>query len=178
MDLFENENKNEKKRKSKKIVLIIILIALIVIGCVIAFVLISNANSNQSGTKVQGENGKGLAFEENQEKKNVLIKSVTMPGWDRIDIAANTKNVVVDFYNPEENKDNFYLTYELYLEDTGEVLYKSGLIKPGDHVREITLSRALSPGTYKAVIHIQPYTADENLTAKNDALVHVNLVAA
>jgi len=178
-DRFFEPNEEERRRKNKKVAIIIIIIAIVVIGCVVALVLVNNTNSNQVSTGTNDkENAKGLSFEDNQKGKNKFIKSVVFPGWERFIIDANTPNVTVDFYNPEENEDNFYMTYELYLKDTGEVLYKSGLLKPGVHVRDITLTRGLAPGTYKAVVHMQPYTADDDMIAKNDATVHVELVVS
>lgn len=101
---------------------------------------------------------------------------VAIPGWGYITIPAGETEVAVDFPNPEANADKYYLTFELRLKDTGEVLYTSGLVPPGKHVQKITLSRALEEGTYKAVIHVQPYKMDAAQTPTNNADMETDLV--
>lgn len=101
---------------------------------------------------------------------------VAIPGWGYITIPAGEKNVTVDFPNPEANAGKYYLTFELRLKNTGEVLYTSGLVPPGKHIQQITLSHALTEGTYKAVIHVQPYKMDEAQTPTNNADMETDLV--
>ena len=101
------------------------------------------------------------------------IRSVTIPGWGSITIPADTDKIAVDFYNPEENGGFCYLTFELRLLDDSEqgyeVLYTSQFIGPGKHVKTATLSHGLASGAYDAVIHVQPYRMDGNLTPTNNA---------
>lgn len=107
-------------------------------------------------------------------------KGISIPGWDAISIPPNVTDVSVDFYNPEENAEAYYLTFELRLpnesEEGYEVLYKSGLIDPGLHIQNITLSRELSEGAYDAIVHVQPYCMDENKTATNNADMQTQLI--
>ena len=105
--------------------------------------------------------------------------NVAIPGWGRITLPANTEYVTsVDFYNPEENEGLYYLMFELRLltDDGGYVsLYKSDAVPPGKHIQSITLNRALSPGTYNAVIHVQPYRMSDE-TPTNNANMKTTLV--
>ena len=163
----------------KRTVIVIAIVAACVIGVIVGFVCLSN-QGHGSGTisTSGGQSGQGLSFEVGQQKQQTVIRGVTMPGWESLKFPANRENVEVDFYNPESNAGYFHLTFELILKDTGETLYKSGLIKAGDHVRYITLSRGLPAGTYDATLHIQPYSADEALTAKNNANVSLKLIVS
>lgn len=101
---------------------------------------------------------------------------IAIPGWASISIPAGETEVTVDFPNPEANDKKYYLTFELRLKDTGEVLYTSGLVPPGKHIQHITLSRPLTEGTYKAVIHVQPYKMDEAQTPTNNANMETELM--
>lgn len=97
---------------------------------------------------------------------------VAIPGWAKMTIPPNqTENIVVDFYNPEANEGKYYLTFELRIpannEQGYEVLYKSGLILPGKHIQNITLNRGLAPGTYNAILHVQPYRMSDKSTTNN-----------
>ena len=101
-------------------------------------------------------------------------------GWEKIKIPANTKQVNIDLYNPEENLGLYYLTFELRLlnntEEGYEVLYKSDLIKPGQHVQNIELTKSLTSGEYETIIHVQPYKMDEYKTPTNNADMKTMLV--
>ena len=101
------------------------------------------------------------------QTQSTIIPSVAVPGWSSITIPANQQTVSVDFYNPERNEGQYYLTFKLILSDTGEVLYESAAVPPGKHIQTITLTRALSAGTYDAVIHVQPYRMSDETPANN-----------
>lgn len=70
--------------------------------------------------------------------------------------------------------DYYYMTFALYLTDTNEKLYQSGLVKPGMFIQEMTLSRALEAGQYKAYIFVQPYYSDGK-TKTNSGKVNIDL---
>jgi len=158
----------------KKGFIVIIIIAVIIILALVGFIIWNSNNGNSGGNiKYVEDTGSGLFFEEGQDETQE--RGIAMPGWETMTIPANTKDVTVDFYNPETNKGYYHLTFELKLKN-GETLYKSGLVKAGDHIRNITLSKGLERGTYDAVLHIQPYTADDKLTMKNSANVSFKLI--
>lgn len=106
---------------------------------------------------------------------------VAIPGWGKLTIPANAKkDIVVDFFNPDANAEKYYLTFELRIpaenEKGYEVLYKSGLIAPGQHIQKIDLNRGVPAGTYNAILHVQPYRMeDKSLT--NNADLKLELVA-
>lgn len=101
---------------------------------------------------------------------------IAIPGWGYISIPANETEIEVDFPNPEANDGKYYLSFELRLKDSGEVLYTSGLVPPGKTIQHITLSRGLDEGTHKAVVHVQPYKMDEEQTPTNNADMETDLV--
>ena len=95
------------------------------------------------------------------------IKNVSVAGFKTLHIPADTPNVSVDFYNPESNKDEFLMTFELLLasaDGSYESVYSSGLVEAGNHITSITLARPLARGTYEnCVLRVQPYfVADRN----------------
>lgn len=114
------------------------------------------------------------------ETDNTASKGISIPGWNSLNIPEHEKEVAVDFYNPEENKGLYHLTFELRLPDESEqgyeVLYKSGLVDPGLHIQNITLSRELDAGIYDATIHVQPYRMDEQKTATNNADMQTKII--
>ena len=89
--------------------------------------------------------------------------------------AGRTENIPVSLNNPDDNP--CYFSFDIYLKDTKEVLYTSKMVKPGDEIKRINISKALSPGNYTAVVHIN---TNELETGKvmNDALFEVNLTVS
>ena len=56
------------------------------------------------------------------------------------------------------------------------MLYSSGLVEPGKHIQQITLSRGLEKGVYEAVVHVQPYRMSEARTLTNNADIKTVLI--
>ena len=159
-----------------------IIIIGIMIGIIQGLKLTFKDNSNGN---VENIGGVGLTIDPNASEyvppvvENTPTQGVAIPGWGSIIIPVNTKDVTVDFMNPEANEGLYYLTFELRLlknNDEYEVLYKSGLVEPGLHIQKISLSRGLSAGEYDAVIHVQPYRMDEAKTPTNNADMKTKLI--
>lgn len=135
-----------------------------------------------------GNDGKDLQADPNAKEYVEPVKQetenggVSVPGWSSLDIPADTSEVTVDFFNPEENEGKYSLTFELRLPDESEqgyeVLYTSGLVDAGLHIQKINLSRGLEAGVYDATIHVQPYRMDENKTATNNADLKTKLIVS
>ena len=167
--------------KAALIVIIVILALALVIGGVVVIPKLIGNDSGATFSTGSGANAHGLSFDENagayQAQTVVSKPGVTVPGWSSITIPANTTEVTVDFYNPTNNDGYYYMTFELKLAD-GESLYQSCLVRAGDHIQHITLSHGLAAGTYDAVVHVQPYTADDAMTATNNADMKLQLIVA
>lgn len=169
-----------KKRKAIKIILFIILIILLVAAGIFIY-------SRLAKSEVQpAQGGVGLYFDPNAKDYTqpttaaTTKRGVKIPGWPSITFPKEQTEIGVDFYNPEENKGLYYLTFELRLPDDSkqgyEVLYKSGLVEPGKHIQSITLSHGFDKGEYDAIVHVQPYRMDEDKTPTNNADMKTKLV--
>lgn len=111
-------------------------------------------------------------FEEEQSQETIEAsqsKGIKIPGYSTIPIKANQKEVSIDLYNPEENEVYFEISF--ILNDTNEEIYKSKLIKPGQHIYSITLNKALPAGEYPVTIKYNTFSDDESYTPKNGASV-------
>lgn len=119
-------------------------------------------------------------FEDDQEKPDKADQAgsvsvgIQIPGYKSITIPAGTTDVSVELMNPEENE--VYFQISLYLPDTAETIYTSKLIKPGQHLYEITLEKAMEPGEYPLTVKYDTFTADEDMTPRNGAEVNCTLV--
>ena len=101
---------------------------------------------------------------------------VAIPGWGSLKFPSGVTEVYTTFKNPEANDGWYYLTFELSFKDTNEVIFTTGLIPPGQYCNKVTLTRPLEPGEYTAVMHVQPYRMDANLTPTNNANMETLLI--
>lgn len=112
------------------------------------------------------------------------IGSVYIPGWAQIDAVLNDANgnyslSSLPFSNPKDNV-SYYLAFSLRIDDgTGNYreIGSTGLCLPGNSISKMELSSSVSRGTYKAVLHTQPYrlsdsTPTDNLDAELTLIIH------
>ncbi len=99
---------------------------------------------------------------------------IKIPGYPSISIPADTKNVTMSLLNPEGNPCYFHFT--IVLNDTGEVLFDSKYVPPGQAITDVTLSRGLPKGEYPATIQITTVALDGE-TPLNGANVETVLIA-
>ena len=100
---------------------------------------------------------------------------VAIPGWGSITLPAGVTEAATTLKNPEANEGWYYLTFEMRLptvdEETGEesyeVLFTTGLIPPGQYCNQVTLTRALEPGEYNVILHVQPYRMSDKTPTNN-----------
>lgn len=110
----------------------------------------------------------------------VAAKGVSIPGYKTMNIKADTQTVDVDLYNPEENKDYYYMSFEIRVPNSSgdyESVYASGLVEPGNHIYNITLTRSFPAGEYdNCILHVQPYRISDK-SPTNNADVKFKLIA-
>lgn len=176
---------NKKEKSGNRGLLIVICILLLVILGLIAFIFLgrkpSVSNVPGPGTNLEIETG----VEDTEKKKETKAGSapnIVMPGWGTITVKADSTEIDVPFKNPDANEGYYYMTFALMIENGEaeggyETLYQSGLVEPGKFLNTITLSRPIPPGTYEAIVHIQPYTMDDSRTATNNGNVKIKLIA-
>lgn len=86
-------------------------------------------------------------------------ENIAIPGYEKLDFAADKTAQTVNLKNPPENACTFVLT--LTLED-GETLWTGKALSPGEAFTRITLTKALDVGDYPATIHYDCYTIEDN----------------
>ena len=118
-------------------------------------------------------------FEEGQTQETSApseAKGIKIPGYSVIPVTADTKEISVDLFNPEENNVYFQITFTL--KDTNEQIFQSKLLKPGQHLYKITLDKALPAGEHPVTIQYETFSTDESYTPKNGATVDCIIRAA
>ena len=99
--------------------------------------------------------------------------SIAVPGYEGLELIAETKKQTLRLPNPVQNTCCFQIS--LYLED-GSLLWQSQLIEPGEISAPVKLSKALEKGTYpNAVLHYDCYAMDGSMTPLNGAEMKLTL---
>ena len=171
-----NRNTTSSGDKPSRVIKLLIIILILLILLLIAGIAAFTSALGPPKTLLPSNGGVELVLDPNAvlpESEKYVAQGVAIPGWGSITIPADADEIAIDFYNPDENDGFFYLTFELRLIDDSEqgyeVLYTSDLIEPGMHVKTAKLSHGLAAGEYDAVIHVQPYRMNSNLTPTNNA---------
>jgi hypothetical protein len=97
------------------------------------------------------------------EPRLITVEGIKIPEMVSATIPANTEDAWILLINPKDNTCNF--KFEITADD--EPLYTSGLIEPGKHIEELSLSKGLAQGEYKAVLTIRAYEPGSVTEAKN-----------
>lgn len=100
-------------------------------------------------------------------------EGIRIPGYPKIIIPADTKDVTMNLKNPEGNP--CYFTFEIVLKEEEESIYRSKMVEPGTAITNVTLSRTLEKGEYPAVIKITTTSLADGLEM-NGANVETLLV--
>ena len=174
-DTKEPKTQEQRSDRKLKIIIVILAVLLILTGGTMIFwggvPFFSAFAPNNGGSTSQGA---GLVVDSNATEyvPPTQAPGVTIPGFGSLTVPANTKEIYgINLYNPIENEGWYYLTYTLCLLDrngeVSEVLYESQLLPPGLYLKDITLSRGISPGKYAAVMLVQPYRITDKSPTNN-----------
>lgn len=97
---------------------------------------------------------------------------IQIPGYPQLAADSATGVVSVMFQNPEGNP--CYFQIDLVLQDTGETIYKSGLLEPGTGIENPKLGTIPYPGVYSAVIVYNTRSLTDN-SPMNGASIQTEL---
>lgn len=100
--------------------------------------------------------------------------TTTIPGYDDIKIQAGTDEAYVALWNPETN--SVYFKFKITMKDSGETLYESGLIPPGNAITKLKLSKKITKGVHPIIISITTYALKDYHKQMNGGQVETNLV--
>ncbi len=101
---------------------------------------------------------------------------VTITGWGGIKLPAGKLEASTALYNPIENEGWYDMTFELRMAETGEVIFTTGLVPPGQYCNKVTLTRKLEAGQYAGILHVQPYRQDEAQTPTNNVDLDIAII--
>ena len=178
-----SKNDSQIVISKKTLIVVLIVLLLLVVGAVTVALnwntwfgdpIPTGPSTSQNGNLEIDENAGNWNGQTLLDKtEDAPAVGIKIPGYPAITLPKDQKTVNVALLNPEGNP--CYFTFELVLKDTGETLYKSKLVPPGQAITEITMSKALSAGEYNATIKITT-TSLEDSSAMNGANVETVLI--
>ena len=99
--------------------------------------------------------------------------SIAIPGYEVLELKADTLKQDICLKNPKEN--NCYFVITLMLED-GTKIWQSEYIKPNETTKPIKLNKKLQVGTYtNSILKYSCYSLDKEKTPLNGAELKVTL---
>lgn len=143
---------------------ITIVVTLIVMIFLTVFLAWNHSRPEKIGKDI--EDGTVLASNENKLPDGVTA----IPAIEDFTVSQSLPNANV--YNPKENEGNSYLTYEFKNADTGEIIHKTDLIKPGEYV-SIEFGKLLDTGNHNVDIIINSFSYQDSSVQKNGAVENV-----
>jgi len=165
----QNRSRNHTSGKSS---VRFLLISAIVVLCVVCIILV-----------VQQDNTVFVPLAENSDESTTPSSgtpgvtsdgSIAIPGYESIQLTADTTKQAVSMMNPAENNCIFIIT--LYLPD-GTLLWESDEIKPGKASEPIKLTTPLASGVYEqCIVHYSCYDMDKKRTPLNNAEIKLSLI--
>ena len=150
--------------QSWQIAVAVVVILVLVVGGVLLGTLLGNKNMDDPIVDYTGP----LTNNNPDDPGNIAL-----PGYPSLVFPANSKKVTLELPNPSGNP--CYFQYTLTIAETDEVLYQSEPIEPGKMVKELTLNRALSQGTYTLRITIDTFSLADGTTPMNGGVQEVTV---
>lgn len=163
-----NEDKKPKNKRQTVLLVVILVLIIVLLAGVLAWFLTHRGGAEEEEFSDDffdpfAQTGilPDMSEEQIQEELNRVVEegmlNVSIAGRIIFDDGAGQGKA--NIVNSEAN--HYIQKVRLELVDTGEVLYESGGIKPGQYIQFITLDRDLDPGEYSAAAVFTAYTIEE-----------------
>ncbi len=156
-------NKKKRKKKSKEqerrysYTILVIVLCVCIVATVIAVVVSNNKSDSEdetstSSTTSQTETSTTLATQvlENEQVYNSVNDLV---------MDKSTKEVDLNISNEESNSYNLRVVVTL---ESGDVIYESDLIAPGETLTTVTFDTTIEEGEYPVTISVDSYTISDD----------------
>ncbi len=146
------DKKNKKSKKERERVLLyqifVIVLCVCIVGVILAVVMRNNSNSGSDDDSGNNDNaGNYVQVESNEQVYNSV---------DDLVMNKDTKEVTLNISNDADNAYNIKVTLQL---DSGETLYESDMLVPGETLGTVTLDTDLTEGEYSVFVLLDSYSS-------------------
>ncbi len=166
-ELAEKKEKRQKRRRwaSRALILLIILLLLLIILYLLGFFREPTITAIQAGDAFPGQTDaeEGLLpmsdeelLEQMQQEADESYFSFKINSQPVFSDGSSAGTLGIE--NPNYNV--YPMVVQITLDSTGEIIYDSGGIMPGQHIAEAKLATTLSKGEYEATATLYAYDPD------------------
>lgn len=157
-----------EEKKKRFVWLALLLLVILGIG---GLFLYKNYTSNYEVENIETEGETWTGKKKKESSKET--ESIAIPGFESINLTADTLEQEVNLYNPEQN--DCYFVISLLLPD-GTKIWQSKYIEPGKGVYNISLDKKVAEGEYeKAVLKYECFTMDDTPSSLNGSEIKLKL---
>lgn len=151
--------------KTTKTILAIVLAIVLVGGGVFVGMNWNNWFGNDTNTADIDDNAEDYTGDKDTYTGEKNTDTIDIPGFDVMNLKADTLEQSVNLYNPAQN--TCYFKMSIYLSD-GTKLWESKLVEPNKAIYTLTLNQSLSAGTYEdCTLKYECFAMDEEQTPLN-----------
>ena len=159
--------KSTTRKENIYIKIIVLIICLIIIVGVVSFYFMQQKDR---GPQLDES---AIEYTIPEAPKNEESSEILVPYFSKITTDINGQGQAI-LLNPEGNP--CYFVYKLILSDSEEVIYESGLIKPGMAITDWKLNTKLNPGEYGVKLEVETFQLEDITQKANGASSIITLV--
>lgn len=158
-------NTAEKKKKSRKKIIIVIVALLLLAAAILAALKFCSEEERSPVAIMPGLDANAQDITTREELTDAMQEAAdasyfTLQVNPEASFSSDTGEGTFEMVNPSVNV--YPISFQLYLDEDGSLLYESGVIMPNQMISGITLDQKPSPGTYKATVKVLIYNPDDN----------------
>lgn len=158
--MSQNESSRHLKEKDSKnkLLIIILIVAILVIGVLVGAVIVLLARpAEEVPQSMVADNRATIVTPENVDEVLEQAKEPVVAGWYSCEMNTewhfkDSKSPSYDAYVVNAENNEFTVYFDLFLEETGELVYSSPYMEVGAKLDELVLTKQLAAGTYPAIV--------------------------
>ena len=166
-----------RRKKIRRIVTAIVVILMLLFGAVLRWRMLNAPDALEMSVRAELGQLEGKSNDEIEEALNRVVEE----GYMNISINVNptfvngTSEGTLQIENGPANKYNQFVT--ITRDDTGEVIYESGILPPNYHIQEDVLLIDLEAGDYPCTASFVAYDEEQNEVGMASAKITITVLS-
>ena len=149
-----NKRRKKNNRKWTTLLILLLLLLIMLLGAALTyFVFIQPYQQKAVGGKREAAALQGSLNVMTDEEIQEALNNIVEEGMFRISIASNIiaiEDGLADVRIENNLQNRYVMQVTVALDETGEEIYRTGLIDPGYYIQQAEFSKHLDPGEYDA----------------------------